>query len=405
MPLGKDDTLKLVDHLKEVQDWEGTGSGLLAVYANLLAAQGKRQESLDVMGKAAKKDPSLQSSYSIMARKFNMPKIADESSERARKALQAAIKDSKATVNDYIQLATLELTEENYQGALEVTRTGLNTVGKDSEQLRYLGSEALRLMYRKSVKKTPKGLEFNLGLLDAAMREYPGNPNLTTEIALLDDMGVEAPPAFKAVMEEQLANGKATALAHLVLANQDIKAGRLVDAIPHLELTLKSAPNHPVALNNLSLSLALTDSSKAERAEKLIEQAINIDPRNPEFYDSQGQIRMIAGRPLDAVESLEKAIGIDPNRINTRDLMVKAYRDAGLDDLARAQEKALAQLKLEASKPKEAAVPPTTAPPATAPPKTTPAKTTPPATEPPPAKPTSNSEKPANASPPAGAKK
>ncbi len=88
-------------------------------------------------------------------------------------------------------------------------------------------------MYRKSIRKTPKGVEFNLGLLDAAMKEFPSNPNLTTEIALLEEMGVEASAELKALMEQQLASGQATALAHLILANQEIKAGRMANAIPH----------------------------------------------------------------------------------------------------------------------------------------------------------------------------
>ena len=72
--------------------------------------------------------------------------------------------------------------------------------------------------------------------------------------------------------------------------------------------------------------------------------------RNPELFDSQGQVRLIAGRPLDAVESLEKAIGIDPSRVGTRELIIKAYREAGLEDLATLQAKALNQLKADIAK-------------------------------------------------------
>ncbi len=172
-PLSKDDQAKLIEHLSYIENWDGAGSGLLAIYANLLANTGKRSEALEVMNKAAKKDPGLQSAYSIMARRFNMPRVADEASVSARSALQAAIKKPNPKLADFIQLASLELTEENFQEALQVTRTGLNTLEGDNDQLKYLGSEALRLMYRKSVRKTPKGLEFNLSLLDLAMKEYP----------------------------------------------------------------------------------------------------------------------------------------------------------------------------------------------------------------------------------------
>ncbi len=59
---------------------------------------------------------------------------------------------------------------------------------------------------------------------------------------------------------------------------------------------------------------------------------------------------MIAGRPLDAISSLEKAIGANPNRLGTRELIIKAYREAGLEDLAKQQEKALAQLRTDIDK-------------------------------------------------------
>lgn len=353
-PLDKEQQTRLLQHLAAIQNWDGAGSGLLAIYANVMASQGKPIDALEVMAKAAKKDPGLQSALAIMARKFNMPKVADEVSVKAREQLKAAIARPDAKLIQFIQLASLELTEENYQEALKTTREGLNRVDKDSKELKYLGSEALRLMYRKSVKKTSKGIEFNLGLLDLAMKEYPANQNLTTEIALLEDMGVEATAELKALMEQQLANGQATALAHLILANQEIKAGRMAEAIPHLELTVKAAPNHTIALNNLALSLALTDVNQVKRSEELIDHALKVDDRNPELFDSQGQIRLIAGRPLDAVDSLEKAIGIDPSRIGTRELIVKAYREAGLADLASQQEKLVEKLKTEkAEKAKE----------------------------------------------------
>lgn len=353
-PLDKEQQTRLLSHLAAIQNWEGTGSGLLAIYANAMTLQGKPVEALEVMGRAAKKDPGLQSAYSIMARNFNMPKLADEASARAREQLQAAIARPDAKLQPFIQLAMLELTEENYQAALKTTREGRRRVDKDNKELMQLGSEALRLMYRKSIRKTDKGIECNLGLLDLAMKEYPANQKLTTEIALLEDMGVQASAELKSLMEQQLANGQATALAHLILANQEIKAGRLAEAIPHLELTVKAAPDNTTALNNLALAIALTDSSRVKQSEELISRALTADARspvrNPELYDSQGQILLIAGRPLDAVDSLEKAIGIDPTRIGSRELIVKAYREAGLEDMAGQQEKMVAKLKAERAK-------------------------------------------------------
>ncbi len=108
-PLEKDEQTKLLSHLEAAQNWEGMGSGLLAVYAKVLAAQGKRLEALETMSKAAKKDPALQSTFAIMARTFNQPKIADEMAVKARERLKEALARPDATEQQFVQLASLEL--------------------------------------------------------------------------------------------------------------------------------------------------------------------------------------------------------------------------------------------------------------------------------------------------------
>lgn len=386
-PLSNEDQELFMSHMREAANWDGIGGGLIRFYAVALEARGRNTEALDAMGKAVQRDPNLKLDYSMMAKRMKMTKIANEASTEAKKMLEARIKESDATIRDYIQLIILLSSESEFRAAHEMARKALSKFAKGDETaeeadlirtVRYYSSESLRLLYRQSIKKTEKGLELNLALLDAAMKEYPTNPQLTAEIAMLEEMGVDTPPALKAAMENQLANGQSTALAHLVLANQDLKAGRLSEAVPHLELTLKQAPNHPVALNNLALSLAITDPSQLVRAEQLIDKAIASDRSNPEYFDTQGEIRLIAKRPLDALTSLELALGLDPTRIHTRELMAKAYRAAGMEDLANQQTKAI-----EDAKAKKDGLPSSTGPTPSASPSPSPNDGKPSTTEPP----------------------
>ncbi len=344
-PLSPDDQAALFTHLQEIKDWERTSAPLLSVYANLLASMGKRQEALDVMRKAAEKDPEYWTAHAVLAERLKLVSVTDDSYKKARALLLDKVNGQSPKLDDFINLASLDMTREEYKTAFEVARSGLSKFGVDNQQLRLLGSEALRLMYRKTFRKTDKGIEFNLGLLDAALKEFPANPNLSAEIALLNEFGVEAPPEFQAVLEQQLANGQASALTHMLLANRMVKSGQLKDAMTHLELSLKHAPNNPVALNNLGMATALTDSSKSTDAEQYIFKAIALDPQNAEYYDSLGQVRLIGKRPLDAIESFEKAIALDSKRIGTRQSMVKAYREAGLESMAVAQEQKIAEQK------------------------------------------------------------
>ena len=332
---------QLMQHLRETVNWERVSGHLLMLYANLLAEDGKRPDALAVMEKAAQKQPELLVNLAVMAKQFNAPKIANESSSRAKTLLQQKLKSGTETIDDIIELVKVQLIDDELNAALATGRVGL---AKDpgNEELKYLCSQALRLMYRQSIRKTDEGTEINLSLLDAAIKEFPSNPYLAEDIALLSDLGAEASKELKAALEEQLAKGQATAVAHLMLANQEIKAGRLKQSLPHLEQSLKLAPSHPVTLNNLALVLALTDAKQLQRAEDLADKAVSIAPNNAEFHDTQGEIRLIADRPLDAIESLEKAIGLDPERRRTHELLAKAYRIAGSEDMAAVHEKFLA---------------------------------------------------------------
>lgn len=328
----------LMHHLSHTLEWDRISGGLLAVYAQLLSSEGKRSEALEVMAKAARKDGNLQSAFVLMARRLNMPKLAEASTAKAKERLLEKVQNAEASEEDFIQLCLLQLTDDEIEAALETAREGLKTQAPESERLKHLASEALRILYRQSIQQNKSGTDLNLALLDEALRMYPANPNLSTEIAQLSEMGIAAPPEFKVALQRQLLSGQATAVAHLILANQELKAGRISDAIPHLEISLRQAPNQPVTLNNLALALALTYRDQLDRAQQLIAKAIAINSRNPQYYDTQGEIYLIAGRPLDAIESLEKAIAIASDRRHTRELMVKAYRAAGLEDLAAQQE-------------------------------------------------------------------
>ena len=104
----------------------------------------------------------------------------------------------------------VQLAEADLRAALETGQTGLAIYG-DNESLKYACSEALWMLFRQSIRKSDRGVEMNLALLDAAMKQFPSNPFLAEDIAMLSDMGVEATPQLKAALEEQLAKGQVTA--------------------------------------------------------------------------------------------------------------------------------------------------------------------------------------------------
>src|SRR5690606_5810690 len=140
--------------------------------------------------------------------------------------------------------SNLCLFEKNPSEARAAALKGLEAA-PENPQLRRLVSESYRFEYVQSIQQADGQTKLNLGLLDAALKSDPSNPNVGMEIARLIAMGEDTSAEFKTVLEQQLAAGQATALTHNRLANRHLQAGELQAAAPHRELALRQAPNNP----------------------------------------------------------------------------------------------------------------------------------------------------------------
>ncbi len=99
-------------------------------------------------------------------------------------------------------------------------------------------------------------------------------------------------------------------LATLRIAAAQFVAGDLSGAETKLKTILKATPNNPMALNDLGY-LYLKKGSNFQEALTLIEKAVNIDPRNPEYLDSLGLAHYKLGNLEQAERYLRKALRYD----------------------------------------------------------------------------------------------
>jgi Flp pilus assembly protein TadD len=110
-----------------------------------------------------------------------------------------------------------------------------------------------------------------VAVLDAALKDYPGHPQLEYQ---------------RATMLE--------------------RAGRHADAERAFEQLLKKRPDDPGIVNALGFTLADHQRS-LDRAEKLIRQALAVSPDNPAIQDSLGWVQFRRGHLPDAAKILELA--------------------------------------------------------------------------------------------------
>jgi tetratricopeptide (TPR) repeat protein len=280
---------------------------------------------------------------------------------------------------DYINLAQLWVLEQNPDEAIKQVQLGLLQF-PENRNLRFVLSECFRIKFITTFKETESGFQCNIEYLDEALKADSTNPSVGEEVAKLMARGGDVSPTLRIAMEKQLADGKATTMTHLMLATHWLKKSDFATAIPHLEVANRKSPNMPVVLNNLALSLVRLSPDNAQAAKDLIDRAIRFSRPHAELFDSQGEIRLVAGDYVGAVESLETAVGIDASRVNTRRRLIEAYEKAGLKDMVEVQKQKIREIEAAqplAEQPSQNSVVPAQPESNAAPSKSTPSKSTP----------------------------
>jgi Tfp pilus assembly protein PilF len=146
-------------------------------------------------------------------------------------------------------------------------------------------------------------------------------------------------------LKQHVDDGTATTATYFNLSNEYAKRDKYNEAITYLEKAIELAPNSFEAQNNLALLLARHKPEKIQRAVELIEKAYATAPNRPEVNDSYGEILLIAKRPMDAIAKLTTSLNTNKSRVGTRKLLIRAFEEAGLPEMAQTHRDILKQLE------------------------------------------------------------
>jgi tetratricopeptide (TPR) repeat protein len=120
--------------------------------------------------------------------------------------------------------------------------------------------------------------------------------------------------------------------ARLVLSNLSVLANKIPQAQEWLEQVLDEFPDDVSAMNDLGY-LWVERNQHLERAVRMIQKAIDAEPKNPAYRDSLGWALYRLGRYEEAIRELEKAAGGDPDPV-ILDHLGDAYAKAKQPDKA-----------------------------------------------------------------------
>ena len=335
--------LDLIADLEHATAWSGTGPAMIGMLADLLESEGQVGEAIKLLESHAKTDSILSVKLFEVALKHGRKQHLESISEQATALVKNRVQEPTATEQDFINYANLSVMQQDVNHAIKITADGL-TKFPASKSLTRARSEAFRIKYLKTLRVSNEGIQCDLSALNEALRTDPTNEGVTEEVAKLVAAGANASPELTRALEQQLADGHASALTHLILSEKAFRDGKPQAAVPHLEAALRRTPNAVTVLNNLALTLARLSSDNLPRAHELINRALAMSGPNAELYDTQGEVRMLARDYVGAVESFENAINIDGKRTDIRSRLVKAYEKSGLHEMAKVQQAKISQM-------------------------------------------------------------
>ncbi|MCR9296123.1 MAG: hypothetical protein NXI32_25685 [bacterium] len=348
----------LLRDLELAMAWEDVTDDLIREYAQLLTDNGDAKKAMRLLREHLPRFAELDMDLLEIAWRAGDERELSDSTALAKKRLSELIAADEASAEDYADYASVLLSTTDFDKAIENSQEGLKRLPAElsstddqltQQKLRRVLSECLRFKYKASISSAGGGVSVNLDLLDASLRADPTNPNTIAEVANLVAQGSQATPEMLAALRKSLAEGTATAITHLILADWWIGQGNSKRAIPHLELALRRAPDNPVALNNLSFALALNDEGQLPRALSLINQALAIAGSSPDMLETKAQILLKKRDLAGAILCLEDAVRLDGNRVEIRQELASAYTQLGMSDLAAQQLQRIQELQMQTS--------------------------------------------------------
>ncbi len=335
--------------------WSGAHPLLMTTYAELLLKSGKVGDALRVYELAVQREPLLSLQFASFAKSIKNAdgtpnaiamKTFDEVAQRMHNEAKDKIAAKTATGDEVAAIAQLALLGDDWQKAITIAERAFS-FGQPTAFVRRTLSDAHLLKYVSTADLSAR--KFDLVALDAALKADGSNQRVTEEVARLISMGESASPELTAILEEKLASGQANAVTHLFIGNQKMVSDRLQEAVGHFEVAMRLAPTSPVILNNFALATTRfkpNDPEVLKRAEICMQNALRFsDPKlRAELLDSLGEIRMTAGDLAGAIASFEDSIKLGGQvRTSTRRKLIKAYRANGMESMAVAQEREIAQ--------------------------------------------------------------
>jgi tetratricopeptide (TPR) repeat protein len=255
---------------------------------------------------------------------------------------------AELTVDDYLSWAAAVELEGHTGEAVEVLFTALEAKESDAGDEATTTSEADAASQRLHEAiadlgmahfdnypvRSTKDWDARLQLLERLLPVLP-DPEPALQRLVQLTMLPEVSERAEGALQIQQQAGPLPAAVEKTRGDVAIIKGDLDEAREHYQLAVDRDPNTHSALNNLAYLMANREPIDLQQAMTLADRAVELEPENPHYLETRGQILIQLGRWPDAVADLTIALNGMPTKREIHTSLARAYEELGEHETAR----------------------------------------------------------------------
>lgn len=311
-----------------------------------LAASQQIDEAIDRLQSLVLEKPELRIIQVKLLRAANRTEEFDSLVETI--ISDAAQSESPTVVEDRLNAAEVLSVDSRFDESLQQLKAiedEVKTSPQQSRRWKILFGQAMLANFDLKMK-TGQFLDAEeaIGFLNQVLAKgASGNGVLERLVNLSFTDGKFAGPAEES-LDRLLVSGSANFQIYNIIGGRALQKKQVSKARGYLERAYNMARADPMVLNNLAIALVRDEFTDPERALRLINEALEITPFQPDVLSTRAEVYVALERWEEARDDLEKALPKRPNSVQCHRLLALVWDQLGDSSLSEAHRRKVKEL-------------------------------------------------------------
>jgi tetratricopeptide (TPR) repeat protein len=277
---------------------------------------------------ASKFNPMFFLPLSEFLRERGKDAAADKALVEASKAFVVRLNENPLSKPTRLQLVVALNKLKRTDDAERVLIAGLQ-LHRDMEMQTALSDFYLLLM--EELRKGGEPLSRQLTRLIQAIRADNNSIRVLNRcVEFLDSKGdADSRNEIREALETMMVDGSNVGMAHFLLGCLEVLGMSTADGWWHLRQSVSIDKSFGLLCNNMSVALGLQPSPDWELATQFGELAVLADSSNAVYFETLGHARLEAGGIDEAIQALQRAVELRPDRKLSHRYLAEAFVKAG----------------------------------------------------------------------------